>query len=101
MRHFSCDICSKNLTGSETRYVVRMETFAIEERPQLTDADLEQDHIEAMAEMLAELEEAGDITETVPTQSKREFDLCPACHRKFSADPLGREPARKLHFSKN
>ena len=29
------------------------------------------------------------------------FDLCPECHKKFLKDPLGREAARSIDFSKN
>ena len=29
------------------------------------------------------------------------FDLCPECHKKFLKDPLNREAARSIDFSKN
>jgi hypothetical protein len=29
------------------------------------------------------------------------FDLCPACHRKFVNDPLGKEAIRSFDFSQN
>lgn len=103
MRHFSCDLCGKDMTaGPDARFVVRMEAFPAGTPGELTDADFDQDHIDTMAEMLAELEEAGeDAAEPTPDRKSAEYDLCPACYAKFIADPLGRDRARKPHFSKN
>lgn len=106
MRHFSCDLCGKDLTpGDETRYVVRMESYPAGVPGELTEADLDEDHLEAMAEMLAELEAREDFDGPPPAPAPQrrsgEYDLCPSCYRKFAADPLGRERGRKPHFSKN
>lgn len=104
MRHFSCDLCGKDMTsGSEARFVVRMESFPAARPGELTEADLDQDHIDTMAEMLAELEESGVElpTEAAPDRQAKEYDLCPTCYEKFLADPLGRDRSRKPHFSKN
>lgn len=104
MRHFSCDLCGKTLNpGADTRFVVRVESYSVAAPVEITEGDLDQDHIEAMAEMLEALEESSDARAAKPasTGGKSEHDLCGACHRKFLADPLGREQKRKLHFSKN
>ena len=101
MQHFSCDLCSKNLTpGEETRYVVRIDVNPAAAPAELTDADLDQDHLDTMAEMLGMMEESPDQFEE-PVRRAFEYDLCPTCHAKFVADPLGRERARKPQFSKN
>jgi hypothetical protein len=103
MRHFSCDLCGKDLTpGADARYVVRMEVAAATDPRDLTEADLDQDHLDAMAEMLDELEDAGpEALAPTPATRALEYDLCAGCHRKFIADPLGRDRARKPQFSKN
>jgi hypothetical protein len=63
---------------------------------------LEADHVEEMARMLCEMEEADDGPQPLPACTKMRFDLCPGCYRKFVNDPLGREgTAAKLHFSPN
>ena len=99
MRHFSCDMCGKDLTaGGDARYVVRMEVFPAADAGELTAADLDQDHVEAMAALLEEIEDSDPAPATPRTL---EYDLCPGCHRKFVADPLGRETTRKYRFSKN
>jgi hypothetical protein len=104
MLHFSCDICGKDMTpGGETRYVVKMEAFAATDPAELTDTDLDTDHVEEMAQLLTEMEEAGagDGPDVPPARKAMRFDLCPCCYRKFVADPLGRESAAKFDFSEN
>ena len=101
MMHFSCDFCGKDMTpdGSE-RYVLKMEAFAANDPSELTDDDLETDHVEEMARMLGEQEDAGE-PELLPICKKMRFDLCTGCFRKFVNDPLGRESAAKFDFSPN
>ena len=60
MLHFSCDNCGKDLTpAGVTRYVVKMEAFAATDPAELTDTDLDTDHVEEMAQLLSEMEEAA------------------------------------------
>lgn len=104
MLHFSCDICGKDLSPSKVaRYVVKMEAFAATDPAELTEEDLDADHVEEMAQLLRELEESGcdEAPGTVPAGKKLRFDLCPCCYSKFLADPLGREGAAKFDFSEN
>lgn len=101
MMHFSCDICGKDMTPDGTeRYVLKMEAFAATDPAELTDEDLETDHVEEMARMLCEMEDAEEEP-LPPTCKKMRFDLCPVCFRKFVKDPLGRETAAKFDFSQN
>jgi len=104
MMHFSCDICSKDMTlGEGARYVVKLEALAATDPAELTEADLDADHIEEMADLLNELEESGidDVPAELPANKKMRFDLCALCYRKFLADPLGRESVAKFDFSEN
>lgn len=105
MRHFSCDLCGKDLTpADEARFVVRMEMFPAAPLGDLTEADLDQDHISSMSDLLDELEDTVDDALPAPSPSRTvEYDLCPTCHRQFAADPLGRERGRKpvYLFDKN
>jgi len=103
MMHFSCDSCGKDLTsGAVARYVVKVEAFAATDPAELTETDLDTDHVEEMAQLLSELEESGCEADlpAAPAGKKMRFDLCPCCYRKFLADPLGREAA-KFDFSEN
>ncbi len=102
MMHFSCDVCGTDMTqnGAE-RYVLKMEAFAANDPAELTDEDLETDHVEEMARVLNDLEESDEPPQPLPTCKKLRFDLCLACFRKFVRDPLGRESAAKFDFSPN
>lgn len=94
MLHFSCDVCGKDMTpGGAGRFVVRLEAYPADASAGLTDADLDPDHVEEVARLLAEQEEGG--VAPPPARLKQRFDLCPDCYGKFAADPLGRE---KLEF---
>ena len=105
MRHFSCDLCGKDLTAAaDARFVLRMEVapaLAAGGPAALSAADLDQDHLDAMAEMLDDLEADGDAVAEAPTTQGFEFDLCPGCRGRYVADPLGRERVPKPRFSPN
>ena len=102
MMHFSCDQCGKDMTPEGTeRYVLKMEAFAATNPAALTDDDLETDHVEAMAQLLCEMEDANETPQLLPTCKKLRFDLCRCCYGKFVSDPLGRVTAAKFNFSPN
>ena len=102
MMHFSCDFCGKDMTqDGAARFILKMEAYAATDPAELTDDDLETDHVEEMAQLLCEMEEADEEPQLRPTSKKMRFDLCPGCFRKFVNDPLGRENATKFDFSPN
>jgi hypothetical protein len=80
--------------------VVKIEAFAARDPAQLTEADLDEDHMEAVSQLLRDLEENGEI-EVAPSCKKFRYDLCSECHTRFVGDPLGKELVQKFHFSKN
>ena len=102
MVHFTCDLCGKDLTAtSEARYVVKIEAFAGFDPTELTEEDLDADHMEAVAEIL-QRDEAAPMDElSAPLHKGFRFDLCPECHVRFLKDPLGKEYVRSFDFSKN
>lgn len=98
MRHFSCDLCGKDLTTTDARFVLRMELFAASIETAVAEVD--EDSMEAMADLLDALEDESEpISER--TTHTMEYDLCPGCRTRFAADPLGRDQLRKLRFSRN
>jgi hypothetical protein len=99
MLHYSCDLCGKDLIdGTDARYVVQMEVFAAHDPAEITEADVSEDHLEEMSQLLREAGDDG--IEPAPAFQKLRYDLCPACHQKFLADPLSRE-TQKFDFSQN
>ena len=103
MLHFTCDLCGKELLpGDDRRYVVRVEVYAAHDPAELTEADLDQDHMDEVSQILEEMEEDGaDPDQSAPAFKKFRYDLCPDCHKKFLRDPLNKEAAQKFHFSEN
>ena len=102
MVHFTCDLCGKDLSASgDRRFVVKIAAYAGFDPTQITEADLDEDHMEAVSELLNR--EEGCTTEGADSglyQGFR-FDLCPTCHSRFIKDPLNRELLRSLNFSEN
>jgi len=99
MVHFTCDQCGKDLgPNGHDRYVVKIEAFPADDSFALTEADLEEDQMQAVSELLGELEADPALNE--PSKRYR-FDLCEECHKRFVQDPLGKESGLKLFFSKN
>jgi hypothetical protein len=103
MLHVTCDLCGKELyPGDDHHYVVKIEAFAADDPAKITEADLDEDHMEAVSELLREMEDhPADHELTEPAYRHFRYDLCPECHKKFLRDPLGREAAQKFDFSEN
>jgi hypothetical protein len=103
MQHFTCDLCGKEmLPGDDRRYVVRIEAYAAHDPAEITEADLDQDHMDEVSQMLEEMEDqAADPDASAPAFKQFRYDLCPDCHTKFVRDPLNKEAAQKFHFSEN
>jgi hypothetical protein len=102
MLHITCDLCGKDvLPGDKQRYVVKIEVFAAHDPAEITEDDLDDDHMEAVSEMIREMEE-NDESEPLPPASKKfRYDLCPDCQKKFLRDPLSKEADQKFDFSEN
>ena len=99
MLHFTCDQCGKELRKGEDRYVVKIEVFAAHDPAEITEDDLEDDHMEAVSQILQDLEE--NETDVEPAAKHFRYDLCDNCRNKYSRDPLNKEAAQKFHFSEN
>src|SRR5262245_22547935 len=101
MLHVTCDGCGKQLRQNDDHHVVKIEVFAARAPLALTDDDLDQDHLEAVAELLREAEEADEVLSPEPRSAQMRYDLCCSCRKRYLQNPLGRESASKLSFSPN
>ena len=100
MLHFTCDLCGKELRcGEDRRFVIKIEAYAAHDPAEITEEDLDEDHMEAISQLLRE--DNGEDTEVSAARKNFRFDMCPECHVKFLRDPLGRDSVQKFHFSKN
>lgn len=103
MLHITCDQCGKEITTSEhTRFVVKMEVYAAHDPSEVTEADLDEDHLETISDLLQDVEDGlTDPDHDAPRYKKFRYDLCAECHQKFVHDPLGRATEKKFNFSEN
>ena len=103
MVHFTCDLCGKDLSASgEPRFVVKVEILPGFDPNQVREEDLEDDPMEAVADLIRRDEDAGaDGAEAEAIPRGFRFDLCPKCRSKFLKDPLNRETVRSFDFSQN
>jgi hypothetical protein len=105
MLHITCDLCGKELRAGQDHYIVKIEVFAHHDPAQLTEADLEEDHMEAIGQLLRELDddEAADGIE--PSRHQLRYDLCPDCRKRYLRNPLNKElpkeAVQKFDFSEN
>ena len=95
------DGCGELCPKGEDHYIVKIEVFAAHDPAGLTEADLDEDHMEAVSELLRRMEENDEPIEIEPGFVHPARDLCSDCRKRFLRDPLGRENAQKFQFSKN
>ena len=101
MIHFTCDRCKREIDSDlELRYTVRLEVQAMME-PSEVDVQDDRDHLLEIQEVLERLDDEHDESSGDNIYQRRRFDLCPTCYRKYMKNPLGREVAPQLNFSKN
>src|SRR4051812_16151177 len=102
MVHITCDLCGKQLQTGEQRYVVKIQVFAGHDPAELTEADLEEDHMEAVSQLIQDSAELDEPEQLEPTSNHFRFDLCPTCRKRYLRAPLSREAAvAKPDFSDN
>lgn len=110
----SCDSCGRNLsiddsaTGDPTapvgeRFVVEICIKAPRPAETLTEADLDGDQLDTLADLL-DREARGELDPATldpePAEQRFRYDLCPHCHARYSRDPLG-SSGRRWQFSSN
>jgi hypothetical protein len=86
----NCELCDRALP-KHASYVVRMDIFADPSVPPLDTADLEETNFdETLDKLMDEMKSmtADDLQDGV--HRRFEFRLCPACHRRFLANPMGK-----------
>lgn len=99
MVHYSCDLCGQSL--SDERFIVKVEVRPAPETGSLSEADLDADHLQDVADILEDLDlDDSEISDPHSTH-QHQFDLCASCRRLYLQDPLGRGPRRRLKFSGN
>jgi hypothetical protein len=102
MIHFTCDMCGKPLlTDEDVRYVVKIEVYAAYDPMEVTEDELDEDHLNDMNELVEQME--GSETEELEDQVYKSFrfDLCPTCQQRYLRDPLFGRRHLRLDFHDN
>jgi len=102
MIHFTCDMCGKSLlTDEDVRYVVKVEVYAAYDPLEVTEDELDDDHLGEMSEIIEQME--GMDPEELEDQVYKSFrfDLCPTCHQRYLRDPLFRYRNLRRDFLNN
>ena len=101
MIRYTCDLCKRDLDPeTDLRYVVKLEVYAAFD-PVVTEEEGDRDHLQEIQDVLERLEDAESDQIGDEVYQTLRFDLCPECRKKFIKNPLGRENAKVLDFSKN
>ena len=105
MLHITCDLCGQRIESGDNHFVVKIEVFPVHDPAELTEADFEEDHMEAISQLLQEMEGAEETPAVEPASQHLRYDLCPECRRRYLQNPLHqearREAAQKVDFSDN
>lgn len=101
MLRVTCDCCGKDVPHGDEHHIVKIEVFVVATPAGITEADLDEDHMEVVGQILRDMEESGQEATIEPRNQQFRYDLCSECRQRFARDPLGRETAPKFHFSKN
>jgi hypothetical protein len=99
MQHYTCDLCGKCL--GERRFVAKLELYPSFDPDELTEADLDIDHLQEVASQIDHMDTLDFIEEEETRAIEVRFDLCPSCHSRYRNDPLGKQLRNPLHFSEN
>lgn len=89
-----CDICGA-VVAVPSSYVVRVDVFADPSVPPMSREEIEEaEPDKQLKQILAEME--GMSVDDLQDQVHRRFEyrICPACHPRFLANPLGLPRAR-------
>jgi hypothetical protein len=84
-----CDLCRTPVRVGE-HYVVRIDVFADPEIPPMSGEELASASFDsALDALINELEELGPEEAEAQVFHRFEYRLCPACRKRFVANPLG------------
>lgn len=93
-RGLVCDVCGKPLLVDEdVRYVVDIRVYAAADPMELTQADLDKDHLAEMRRILDAIKhrDAQELEDEIHQEFT--FHLCPMCRKVYVKDPIGRSGA--------
>jgi hypothetical protein len=102
MVHFTCDLCGRDLPSKGgPRYVIKIEIAPARDNDLICEDDLADDNMEAISQILQEIEQNGGDGGHVLQPKNLRYDLCPDCLRRYEKAPLNCGMSLAPIFSKN
>jgi len=102
MIRYACDLCKRQLDpGEDLRYVVKIDIQPAFDPDAASEDDDDRDHLQEIQDLLEQLECSDQNGDASGAGRQLRFDLCADCAKKFLQNPLGREAAGVVGFSKN
>lgn len=102
MIRYICDCCKRELdSNTDIRYVVKIEVAAALDPQDVPPEESDRDYLDEIQQYLEHLHQmdSSELSEEVYREFR--FDLCSECYKRFIQNPIGRESAKAMHFSKN
>jgi hypothetical protein len=91
-----CDLCHRNLPIHES-FVLKMEVYADPSMPPMTAEEIASaDFDEALSQVLDQVQHLTAEQLQDGVHRCFEFRLCPACHRQFLSNPLGKPREKRV-----
>lgn len=99
MIHYSCDRCGCSL--GKDRFEVKIEVTPVFDPEEITEEELNADHLQKIAEEIEALQSTGDF-ELEETGSKfLNMDFCSRCAKQFLNSPVQVASSSRVTFSNN
>ena len=78
-----CDNCGKALQKDAILYHIRIEILASPEPPDISEEDLEEDHLEKLNQLVEAMEDLDPQEALDEVYEVYQFNLCPPCRDDF------------------
>ncbi len=86
-----CPAISARPVGLYDSYVVRIDVFAEPSSPPISAEELQEaDFSQQLADLMQQLDGVTEEQMQDDVHRRFEYRLCPACHKRFLANPLGK-----------
>jgi len=103
MIHVTCDRCAKLIGQDERRHVVRIHISPAFDPNEISDDDLDVDHLKEVGDLIKSIEQNPDAAGIATTPHAMRCDLCEECLEAFVQHPVGTEATsgKKAFYSPN
>ena len=78
-----CDNCGCEIETGKTRYKIRVDIYAAYDTLQISEEDLNKDHLVEIAKLIKKIEEMDPQEVSAEVHEAVEMDLCQNCRKLF------------------